>query len=495
MKSFKRYLEEKLKASDDMGDWVKDFQDSDAPQFKGKSQKERQKMAIAAKLAAERNEEVELDEVSDEMKKKYIKAVADKGGIFRKPRPASLSGIDKKKEKALVKAFKGGSMQQYGKLHDKSEKRAEIATRALKSLKNEEVELDEVSDKKLDAYRQKAFADQPAGNDGSDKYRKRKFGRDLAFAKQTGRAKVLATKEEVELDEAKTDHFIYQKGVPKTKEVVHRGTEKSSKDWIEKNAKLYGHKGKDFVIYKGKYPNVKPSDALDFKYVAEEVELDEVSDLQKAFISSMQSKLKKRSSLRDPNAKTAGEEDKLAKQLAAKAKMKKEEVELDEVSKSTLGRYASKALTLGDIANRMSKSDDDAMGKIANKRLSGVKKAVDKIADKTGKKALARSIKKDVDTTKASGNVFARGSDGVDDQGKSYYKAGRNIGKMREEVELDEAKTDIYHKHMLKALGKSRLPKGHQYTSAIANNGDFVVHDGGGRIAGRIAKGDHNLKD
>jgi hypothetical protein len=48
-------IDEKLKASDDMGDWVKDFQKSDAPQFKGKSQKERQKMAIAAKLAAERS--------------------------------------------------------------------------------------------------------------------------------------------------------------------------------------------------------------------------------------------------------------------------------------------------------------------------------------------------------------------------------------------------------------------------------------------------------
>jgi hypothetical protein len=67
----------------------------------------------------------------------------------------------------------------------------------------ESVELDEVSDKMLDRYRQKAFADQPSGDDGSDKYRKRKFGRDLAFAKQTGRAKVLATKEEVDLDELK----------------------------------------------------------------------------------------------------------------------------------------------------------------------------------------------------------------------------------------------------------------------------------------------------
>ena len=136
MLSFKRHLEEKLKASDDMGDWVKDFQDSDAPQFKGKSQKKRQQMAVAAKLSAERNEEVELDE-------------------------------------------------------------------------------------------------------------------------------------------AKKDHFVYQKGVVKTKEVVHRGTEQSSKDWIEKNAKHFSHKGKDFDIYKGKYPNVKPSDRLDYRYVAEEVELDQ----------------------------------------------------------------------------------------------------------------------------------------------------------------------------------------------------------------------------
>jgi len=48
-------LEEKLnmdKAS--MGDVIKDFQDSDAPQFKGKSDKKRRAMAIAAKLTAER---------------------------------------------------------------------------------------------------------------------------------------------------------------------------------------------------------------------------------------------------------------------------------------------------------------------------------------------------------------------------------------------------------------------------------------------------------
>src|SRR6056300_216443 len=45
----------------DMGDVIKDFQDSDAPQFKGKSDKKKREMAIAAKLAADgksKNEEL-----------------------------------------------------------------------------------------------------------------------------------------------------------------------------------------------------------------------------------------------------------------------------------------------------------------------------------------------------------------------------------------------------------------------------------------------------
>ena len=46
------FLNEKLKKSDDMGTWIKDFYDSDAPQFKGKSKAQRRKMAVAAKLSA-----------------------------------------------------------------------------------------------------------------------------------------------------------------------------------------------------------------------------------------------------------------------------------------------------------------------------------------------------------------------------------------------------------------------------------------------------------
>ena len=52
-----------------MGAVIKDFQNSDAPQFKGKSDKKRREMAIAAKLSADRNEETDKDEDPKSKKK------------------------------------------------------------------------------------------------------------------------------------------------------------------------------------------------------------------------------------------------------------------------------------------------------------------------------------------------------------------------------------------------------------------------------------------
>ena len=54
-------VKEKLGPNADQGDYIDDFQKSDAPQFKGKSQEKRKKMAIAAFLS--KNEEVKLDEL------------------------------------------------------------------------------------------------------------------------------------------------------------------------------------------------------------------------------------------------------------------------------------------------------------------------------------------------------------------------------------------------------------------------------------------------
>jgi len=51
----KNDLEEVLDPrKNDMGDYIKDFQKSDAPQFKGKSKEKRREMAIAAYLDARR---------------------------------------------------------------------------------------------------------------------------------------------------------------------------------------------------------------------------------------------------------------------------------------------------------------------------------------------------------------------------------------------------------------------------------------------------------
>jgi len=170
----------------------------------------------------------QIDEISDEKKKEYIRAVADKGGILRKPRPGSLKGFDRKKDDALVKAFKGGSMQDYANLHKKSEKRAGIALNTLNSLKKEEVDqLDEIGDTAKGRRALKAViarAPEKAANSRlrSDVLGRRQFDPDVSSAdseryghaadkhyrkyqlavKGAARAVDRLTKEEVELDEA-----------------------------------------------------------------------------------------------------------------------------------------------------------------------------------------------------------------------------------------------------------------------------------------------------
>lgn len=52
----------------DMGEVITDFRKSDAPQFKGKSDKKKQQMAIAAKLESEKGPQNEEMSVKDQMK-------------------------------------------------------------------------------------------------------------------------------------------------------------------------------------------------------------------------------------------------------------------------------------------------------------------------------------------------------------------------------------------------------------------------------------------
>jgi hypothetical protein len=175
----------------------------------------------------------------------------------------------------------------------------------------------------------------------------------------------------------------------------------------------------------------------------------------------------------------------------------KESVELDEISDKLKGRYLDKAVKQRDDffrepwdpkkepkwatpKGKPKKGYYDQPHKIKAREKDARRGAIiDKTAEKlTGKPHYSRMSTST--TPGQEGNAAAWW------KGKKYAK---------ESVDLDEAKSDVYHQHMLKALGKTRLPKNHSFTSAIADNGDFIVRDGGGRVVGRIAKGEHSLKE
>ena len=136
MLRFKDLMERINIAKTKMGDVIKDFQDSDAPQFKGKSDEKRRQMAIAAKLEADRGvkEEVEeLDELDTATLKSYrTKARAQGNAIVDKMKMGGGDwSKDQKDTKTLRKRAAGAQMS--GK---QLVKRGE-------SLKTEELELDE----------------------------------------------------------------------------------------------------------------------------------------------------------------------------------------------------------------------------------------------------------------------------------------------------------------------------------------------------------------
>ena len=143
-------LEEKLGKDADAGDYIDDFKKSDAPQFKGKSDKKKRDMAIAAYLdAKDKKEEVEVDEA----KIQGMFIVLEKGsknkviGQFK----------DKKKAIDMMKKNAGSKVIQIGKFATLDDKPVDIKvgdelsyTRVKLSKKiKEEVELDEA---KYDLY-------------------------------------------------------------------------------------------------------------------------------------------------------------------------------------------------------------------------------------------------------------------------------------------------------------------------------------------------------
>lgn len=61
-------ISEKLTSSATIGDWIRDFLDSDAPQFSGKSPEKRREMAIAAYYASQPQKQIGEENMSQTRK-------------------------------------------------------------------------------------------------------------------------------------------------------------------------------------------------------------------------------------------------------------------------------------------------------------------------------------------------------------------------------------------------------------------------------------------
>ena len=134
-------LDEKLGKDADAGDYIDDFMKSDAPQFKGKSDKKKKDMAIAAYLdAKDKKEEVELDEITNKFAVVSVKTGDVLGFASHEKDAKDMARNNLRKEKGKVVKLKRGI----------STNRASKAIgRPLEMGMAEEVKLDEDADKSL----------------------------------------------------------------------------------------------------------------------------------------------------------------------------------------------------------------------------------------------------------------------------------------------------------------------------------------------------------
>lgn len=101
-----------LKVSDGMGAWIDDFKKSDAPQFKGKSEKERREMAIAAYLSAKKGPKDESVKSADKKPQNFI-GPDGKTRVRMVPVDKEVVKSEAKEMSPAVKAFlaKGGKIK------------------------------------------------------------------------------------------------------------------------------------------------------------------------------------------------------------------------------------------------------------------------------------------------------------------------------------------------------------------------------------------------
>lgn len=203
MKTYKQLQERINMAKAKMGDVIKDFKDSDAPQFKGKSDEKRREMAIAAKMSAEEVEQT--DEGYHVMRNgQSISYHQDKESADRRAASSNMRGGSNatvvKDDRGVKEELKGNQHKIDANKNGKVDGHDFKLLRSKKKVEEEVEELDELSKATLASYVGKAAKDFAK--------RKPKMGYDGQLKKMqnrsvgVGRALDKVYKEEVEeLDE------------------------------------------------------------------------------------------------------------------------------------------------------------------------------------------------------------------------------------------------------------------------------------------------------
>ena len=146
-------------AKADMGDVIKDFQSSDAPQFAGKSKEKRKEMAIAAKMQADREVKEEVEQI-DELSKGTLASYAKKATHDSRIQQRIAKDFEAQSNKVRRPDMKRAADVLRQHYQAKAHKREAGVGSAVDRLAKEEVEqIDEISKKTLGSYVSKASVD------------------------------------------------------------------------------------------------------------------------------------------------------------------------------------------------------------------------------------------------------------------------------------------------------------------------------------------------
>lgn len=452
-----------LKVSDGMGAWISDFKKSDAPQFKGKDEKERREMAIAAYMAAKRDSKNEstdaygksMDAIANKRKRDAMTS-SDKNKLGAL---AAMMAKEKKPKKEAYRPPTQAEIDADKRKENRGKSRpsmtAKSATRnvyknMMGGLKKESADLEEKyswNDVNKALTKANYMRGNPAEISKVAKHFDHKSGNDKKFSHADVKKNLSAAgidaarhhdvmkhmKESVELEEAKYGFFGTDN--PKIGDAVkHRNgaSGKVKKIETQGNETWVHFKDKNGVMNSGRWKkSVTPT--------KESTQIDELdSKTYRSYSNKAGKELLRKDLSPEKRAKRAvGQATADMKKYGDKRTLKQRingsvEENLDELKKSTLGSYvnkasrdaASKAYGAASAAkdNRADQSGKDFSKSM--KRLRGINTATKKLA-----KESYEHISEDAwANTGRALNDYARKSGGIDK--KDFEKAANYLYKI-----------------------------------------------------------------